>query len=263
MLLSHHMPLDRGKLGAMHLVPLSRESKKPLAGDDWHNRMSDVPADVAEWIAQGLNVGCPMFENNRVVVDFDGLNHRDGKEVARQFHKQYQRLFGQPPANIVQTPSDGIHFHFEGQSKTRKIVNADGKDIGDIKSSGYCLIPPSRVNGTPYVWIRRGPIQRFPEEMFPVKESEVPQRVIEETDGMRRVTRAKAYGQTITAVSGQKGHNSTFRFCCWMRDIGLTTGEAFAVLVAWNETNCFPQWSVGELNHKVQSAFKEVHQRTV
>ena len=41
----------------MRLIPLAHDSKKPLAGDDWHLRVSDDPAVHAEWIRRGLDVG--------------------------------------------------------------------------------------------------------------------------------------------------------------------------------------------------------------
>ena len=64
------------------------------------------------------------------------------------------------------------------------------------------------------------------------------------------------YIQKIRAISGEGGHNATFRAACKLRDSGLTEEEALDVLLSWNETNCEPRWTQRELLHKVQSSFR-------
>lgn len=63
-----------------------------------------------------------------------------------------------------------------------------------------------------------------------------------------------AYIAHIRAISGQGGHNATFRAACKLRDSGLGEAEALAALVEWNETNAQPKWTVKELLHKVDDA---------
>ena len=67
---------------------------------------------------------------------------------------------------------------------------------------------------------------------------------------------AREYISKIVAVSGQGGHDATFRAACKLRDAGLTEEEAFAELVVWNETNAQPKWTPKELLHKVKDAFR-------
>ena len=69
---------------------------------------------------------------------------------------------------------------------------------------------------------------------------------------------ARAYGKTIFAVSGSGGHKATFRFVCFMRDLGLAPAEVYSVLLEWNETNADPKWSDRELTHKIESAYARV-----
>lgn len=71
-----------------------------------------------------------------------------------------------------------------------------------------------------------------------------------------RIRRPRSYIRTIHAISGQHGHNQTFRAACKLRDAGLTPEEALCELVIWNRTNATPPWSVQELLHKVQSAYQ-------
>ena len=64
-----------------------------------------------------------------------------------------------------------------------------------------------------------------------------------------------AYIAHIRAISGQGGHNATFRAACALRDAGMTADQAFLALLVWNETNCEPMWKAEELAHKVHDAF--------
>ena len=63
------------------------------------------------------------------------------------------------------------------------------------------------------------------------------------------------------AVSGQRGHDATFRAACVLvQGFALSEGEALAVLREWNAT-CQPPWSEGELRHKVVSAANAPHSK--
>jgi hypothetical protein len=65
-----------------------------------------------------------------------------------------------------------------------------------------------------------------------------------------------AYILHIEAVSGDGGHNATFRAACKLRDSGLTARQAFEALNTWNKTNAKPPWTAKELEHKVQDAYR-------
>ena len=76
------------------------------------------------------------------------------------------------------------------------------------------------------------------------------------------VERATAYVSRIEgAVSGQGGHNATFRVACILvLGFGLSESEAYSVLAGWN-ASCKPEWSERELWHKVRSANKQAGPR--
>jgi hypothetical protein len=73
----------------------------------------------------------------------------------------------------------------------------------------------------------------------------------------RRVLHGAAYIEKIEAVSGQGGHNATFRAACRLRDSGLPAEEALKVMRAWNRTNARPPWTDGELLHKIDDAYHQ------
>jgi len=56
------------------------------------------------------------------------------------------------------------------------------------------------------------------------------------------------------AVSGQGGHNTTFRVACALvHGFGLGADQALSALRGWNR-QCLPPWSDSELRHKILSA---------
>src|SRR6516165_235606 len=57
------------------------------------------------------------------------------------------------------------------------------------------------------------------------------------------------------AISGQRGHDTTFRVsCALVRGFGLSRSEALQALAYYNQ-KCVPAWSQEELEHKIDDAF--------
>lgn len=77
-------------------------------------------------------------------------------------------------------------------------------------------------------------------------------------DRSNRIRRAISYlGAFSPAISGQAGHNQAFdAACALIKGFGLTVAEARPVLQDWNAL-CLPQWSAGELEHKLIDADKK------
>jgi replicative DNA helicase len=66
--------------------------------------------------------------------------------------------------------------------------------------------------------------------------------------------RARNYLMKVPpAVSGEGGHNQTFKAACILMRFGLTQEEALEVFREWNET-CQPPWEEKELLHKLEDA---------
>jgi hypothetical protein len=61
------------------------------------------------------------------------------------------------------------------------------------------------------------------------------------------------------AISGQGGHNQTFRVACRLYNgWGLSEAETLRWLQRYNE-RCVPAWSLAELRHKASDAVKAKH----
>jgi hypothetical protein len=73
-----------------------------------------------------------------------------------------------------------------------------------------------------------------------------------------RVERCRNYvAKMPAAVSGKGGHNATYSVACEIFRFGLSEGDARAVLQFYNQ-RCDPEWSDHELQHKLDSAQREV-----
>ncbi len=76
-----------------------------------------------------------------------------------------------------------------------------------------------------------------------------------------RVQRCRAYlAKCPDAISGQGGHDATFRAACECFRFGLSDAEAAEVMAWYNQSKCSPPWSERELTHKLESARRNVEQ---
>jgi hypothetical protein len=73
--------------------------------------------------------------------------------------------------------------------------------------------------------------------------------------------RARAYlAKLPVAVAGSGGHAAAFRAACALVEFGLSSDEAWPLLMEWN-TQCLPPWAEGDLRHKLADAFKRTQPR--
>lgn len=220
------------------LIPLAIGSKSPRRGGSWKGTESDDPAVHEEWLREGFNLGFLPENNGAVVVDIDN------KDKAREWYRIHKNVLGP----LAET-RNGIHVFFAGIARTRKLY-MDGAKCGDIKGNGYTVFPPSKVKGWQYRFVQEwGPLPPFPAELFP---EPVAPELVSQAGAIRDAVK---YISHIHAVSGQGGHNATFRAVCKLRDAGFSEAEALAAMLEWNETNAEPKWTVGQLLHKTKSAF--------
>jgi hypothetical protein len=221
----------------VYLIPLAKGSKKPLAGPDWHERVTDDPRVHEEWRRSCLNFGFVLEENKVVCADFDD------KAAARQFWKDH---FRELVFNCVVETLRGAHFYWAGKTQTRKFPS------GDLKGNGFMTYPPSRVQGHTYRFVLGGPeteLLPFPDHLFPKQKKEVVSKIVHDV---------RAYVARIESYQGRNGSAGLVRAIARARDAGLTEAQATILILEWNQGSTVdPKWSDEEIARAVSRVFKQ------
>jgi putative DNA primase/helicase len=92
-------------------------------------------------------------------------------------------------------------------------------------------------------------------QRVPKKEAPVASNPVVSEDRSWLLLRARRYLEKVTpAISGQGGHNQTFKVACILRQrFQLSEEEALSVIGPWNET-CQPPWTEKDLRKKLKDA---------
>jgi hypothetical protein len=201
-----------------------------------------------------------------VALDFDNLKPDEPNtwpiDVARAFEEGHGwwsrsvsgygiRVVGTVDlASLKETPqNDEFSSPFKVElmgTKQVTITNANlalpGElDITDFWNAMHAMLPAPKVAKlAPSDWTA-GPEDSDPEFMALL------------------VERAKAYtGEMPPAVQGSNGSGAFFRVCCKIAGgYGLRGEEGFALASQWNQSNCHPPFSEGEVIHKWNDALRE------
>jgi len=82
------------------------------------------------------------------------------------------------------------------------------------------------------------------------------------TSSSSTIERARRYLDRVSgAISGEAGHNQTFKVACILiHGFALGRAESFVLLSEWNK-KCRPKWSDKELRYKIISADKKPNER--
>ncbi|WP_417392018.1 bifunctional DNA primase/polymerase [Gimesia sp.] len=224
------------------VLPLS-SSKKPPMDYSWQplqNRRMTVPEIRT----------CPVWENVGIVtgaISGIAVIDCDTVETANRFWNL------RPTPVVVQTPK-GFHFFYKHPGQPVKTCQAVGFDIrGD---GGYVVAPPSVVEGKRYRF-HSGADQLIPANLPLFDLRWIPETKTETVTAemQQRIRNVEAYINAIHAISGQRGHDKTFKVVCKLHDSGMDELEAWTVLHRWNATNATPSWSDKELLHKLKSVY--------
>lgn len=231
------------------VIELRPNDKRPTG--EWGEFRERLPSadEISRWDDKA-NIGLATGKQSRI-----GVVDCESKADAEWFWNEK----GQTPT-VVRTRR-GYHLYFrwtEGVGNAAKVKDKDGKPRYDVRGEGgYVVCPPSTIDGAEYEYVfsrRLVEPEGLPEfqiewmpKIYGTNGHSNEQRKI--SDGMKYITK-------IRAVSGQGGHNDTYRAACALRESGMLETEALAAMVEWNVTNAEPPWSTAELLHKVKDAYR-------
>jgi len=243
----------------LRVLPLRPGEKIPLAALVRHgvHQATDEPAVIRSWWTQepDANVGVACLE--MLVVDVD-VRRRGDEQLARLIDTH-----GPLPATPIQrTATGGTHILFRAPAVGLRGKLTSGIDL--LTGPGrYFVAAPSVRQGCQYRW----EIPRWEARLADAPDwlvglarrpDAAPPPLMPVLDGEVRIERARRYARALPpAVSGQHGHDTTFRAAVRIaRGFALDEEEAWVVLAAeWNP-RCDPPWSDRDLRRKVREALR-------
>jgi hypothetical protein len=236
------------------VIPISLSGKCPVV--DWAE-FYDRRMSIEEWNYERVNIGVVTgVLSGIVVVDCDSeesyvgwLKHRQPTPMRVKSRRGMHFWYRHPGTYVA----SGSHFEAEEGFKY---------DIKGDKS--YVLAPPSISRGHQYhVCNCRGNItaklidnDKLPE--FDVNWRPVTKRVAREWSD-KAIRDIRAYIRSITAIAGQGGDKATFNVALKLAQSCDSEMEAMALMAEWNVTNARPQWSIEELQRKLEIAYESMH----
>ncbi len=136
------------------------ENERPI----WGRMKDDLPTvqNLGEWFKPSLqNIAVVCGWQNLVIVDFDNLFA----------HEMWSALYVDYTKTYTVATGKGFHLYFYVDNLPERTLKWWG---GDVKSTGYCLVPPStHPNGNKYKATNNSPIMKIgniheilPEELF-------------------------------------------------------------------------------------------------
>ena len=271
----------------------SSAAKHPMTPRGLHDATLDESAIKRLWDENpNANVGIRTGAISGLwVLDCDGP---EGIEAIEALEREHGPL---PATAVARTGGGGRHYFFQLPTDCRiaNTTKVGGLSIDVRGDGGYVVAPPSmHRSGAAYEWLvspdEQPPAQapawllelvtrptrprgsrRSRETSSPAAANGAPCDAATSTNGVSRLvvqpgpdklSRARAYLHTIDpAISGQGGHNQTFRAACAaVLGFDLAPEEAFPLLAEWN-ANCQPPWTDRELRHKLQDADRQPGER--
>lgn len=232
-------------------IPVVEGTKTPAV--KWKEWQGKLPPEelVREWFA-GTRRNIAIVCTGLVVFDCD--------EAAKA--ELVLSECGDTPHKLT-TPRGGVHLGYRRRKGVTLLnqVKVKGLPIDIRTDGGLELIPASVTEHGEYRWLGELrpadelPVARVGWTRERVRRTLRPVEVSDDAETM--VRRARGYLATIEgAISGQGGHNKTFRVACALiQKFGLTIEQAWPLILEWNEV-CEPPWSGRELMHKLEDALR-------
>jgi hypothetical protein len=238
--------------------------------------------------AYGIAVVAGQVSGGLEVIDFEdaALFEQWRHRVEAEAPGLFQRL------PVIQTPRPGRHVYYrcaQAENSQKLARTADGRTLIERKGEGgYILAPGSpglcHPTGRTYDHLSGPPLTAIPQLTSDERsllltaaqsfDASAPAPVGDDQKGdmaaaifqypeaspsplgANALTRARAYlGKCDPAISGQGGHDQTFKVACaLLHGFHLDDETAYSLLLNDYNPHCIPPWSEKELRHKVESA---------
>lgn len=203
------------------------------------------------------NIGLRTGESGYVVVDTD-------TDAAEEWART--RLSVTPV--MARSGSGSIHRYF--QTPPRKAIRNRQAWKGihglDIRGQGGFIVMPPSIHpdtGKKYEWLAPlsppDQLPRFsPTWIYIRRQRQLVQEVLEASPDFRLLRATRWLEKRDGAISGRRGHDHTFATACKLvLYFGLDRETAIQLMMSIFNPRCQPEWSLGEIEHKVDDALKK------
>jgi hypothetical protein len=251
----------------------ARAGKRPLC--EWKRYQAQLPREeeIKDWWKRwpDANVGVVLGHVSALVgIDIDGP---EGEAKLQELSQ------GDLPPTLEFTTGKGRRLLYrlppELPARIRPFKANDREAVRILAEGAQTVMPPSKhPSGREYAWADgRGPGQIEPAEtptwlQYVLDPEENGQGVGTATEAVRgeargnsldNYTRACHYLRKCDpAISGQGGHNQTFKIACKLiKGFGLHVETTLQLLLTEYNPRCVPPWSEQDLRHKVEDAAKQ------
>lgn len=256
------------------LLPIPFRSKSP-GWPGWQNtsfeitRKPDYQASLDEAIRRRGNIGVLLgapsenlvaidFDNDAVIERFLALNPKLAgtlRSRARRGCQFWLRIKGEYPRKVQSLKVNDARVGEWRGGGAQSVLFGEHPDSTDDVPIRY-----QRFVAKPALEIMFEDINWPADVVLPWKQKAPRVRSMATDGGADLHKRIAAYIAAIPgAISGQGGHDQTFKTACQLvNGWDLSAEEALAYLQAYNQ-RCEPPWSEKELAHKINSAQKAMH----
>lgn len=236
------------------VFPCVRDGKEPACT----NGVNDATIDetqIRQWWSDdpAYNLAVAPDSANSWILDSDPPL---GADTLASLELEHGLL---PVTLTFQTPRGGTHYWFKGTAPST--VQKLGPKLDTRGQGGYVLVPPSIVQGKPYVRLIDAAIAESPGWFATLLarsrdgliasgiDLDLPNNVARARDVLAGYVR-----DSDVAVEGQGGDDRTYRTACTVLSLGLTPERAYQLISeVWNP-HCIPPWDEDELAVKIRNA---------
>lgn len=151
----------------LKIFPVKENGKTPIL-EEWQKECSSDFMQVLYWYetAKNCNWGLPATQNDLFIIDID-MHEVDG---IKNFSDLLSMLNIDNIETLMQsTYSGGGHIIFKTDDDLRNVANNSNvfKDFPgiDIRTDGYIVVEPSRINDRPYQMVTNYEPQQMPQKL--------------------------------------------------------------------------------------------------
>lgn len=239
------------------VFPCRPDGKEPLTAHGFEDATTDL-GQIHAWADQwpNANIAIEPEKAGWCVLDLDG------PEAELSLKGIWNDLgIAEPNTYQIRTPRGFRHLYFKGSLPPSASRLAPHLDTRGRKS--YVLVPPSVVNGNPYVRINDAGVAPLPSGIgarLAPKEAPVSGN-IQQFDTGSNVFRALSEIHRLVngrdvAIEGSGGDDKTIKVANRILDIVGTPALAWTLLDEHWNPHCEPPWESEELLYKIENAHK-------